>query len=219
MDALKKLFLALILAIVLGFAYIVYMVASRGLTFTEIISFTMAMSNTYGVLLITVLMGSGLVSLPKRLWNMADIENELKRLYISALTVEEAYQESRYELEDCEVEVKRAVELLENAGPGSAMANSVGSYILQLKERASNFNFAGRATTNTYLKPHHDSRTQPDYSDKNALVSLHAKLMKCQIKARASERRWRVLIGHCKTLQVRTSCSYPVFSFASNGNM
>lgn len=168
------------------------------------------MSNTYGVLLITVLMGSGLVSLPKRLWNMADIDNELKRLYISALTVEEAYQESRYELEDCEVEVKKAVELLETAGPGSAVANSVGSYIIQLKEKISNFNFAGRASTNAYLKSQHDSRTQPDYSDKKALVALHAKLMKCQIKARASERRWRVLIGHCKTLQVSAGFSFVV---------
>lgn len=59
------------------------MVATSGLTFKEIISFTMAMSNTYGVLLITVLMGSGLVGIPKRLWNMADSEGELRRFYVS----------------------------------------------------------------------------------------------------------------------------------------
>lgn len=82
-DAAKKLLVALVIAIVLGFAYLIYMVASSGLTFHEVVSFMMAMSNTYGVLLITVLMGSGLVSLPKRLWNMADSDMELKRLYLS----------------------------------------------------------------------------------------------------------------------------------------
>jgi hypothetical protein len=43
----------------------------------------MAMGNTYGVLLITVLMGNGLVGLPKRLWIMGNSDEELQRLYIS----------------------------------------------------------------------------------------------------------------------------------------
>jgi hypothetical protein len=43
----------------------------------------MAMGNTYGVLLITVLLGSGLVGVPKRLWMMADDAGELMRMYIS----------------------------------------------------------------------------------------------------------------------------------------
>lgn len=43
----------------------------------------MAMSNTYGVVLIIIMMGNGLVSLPKRLWEMSDYEGELIRLYLS----------------------------------------------------------------------------------------------------------------------------------------
>ena len=40
------------------------------------------MGNTYGILLITVLMGSGLVSLPRRMWYYADIDMELNGLYM-----------------------------------------------------------------------------------------------------------------------------------------
>ena len=40
------------------------------------------MSNTYGILLITVLMGNGLVGLPKRMWYYTDTERELNLLYM-----------------------------------------------------------------------------------------------------------------------------------------
>jgi hypothetical protein len=56
-------------------------VVSKGAP-SEVIGFLMAMGNTYGMLIITLLMGNGLVALPRRLWQLADDENELRRLYI-----------------------------------------------------------------------------------------------------------------------------------------
>ena len=47
--------------------------------------FVKAMSNTYGILLITVLMGNGLVGLPRRLWHWADTERELNSLYMTVM--------------------------------------------------------------------------------------------------------------------------------------
>jgi len=58
------------------------MVSMSHLSFTEVVAFTMAMSNTYGILLIAVLMGSGLAGVPKRLWAISNADLELKRLYI-----------------------------------------------------------------------------------------------------------------------------------------
>lgn len=60
------------------------MVSTKGSTETiHFIAFLMAMGNTYGVLLIIVLMGNGLVALPKRLWQMGKTEHEINRLYLS----------------------------------------------------------------------------------------------------------------------------------------
>ena len=39
----------------------------------------------YGAVLITVLMGSGLVSLPRRLWQLSNPEMELNCLYITVI--------------------------------------------------------------------------------------------------------------------------------------
>ena len=65
--------------------YIVVNVATHSGTVSEVVGFMMACSNTYGVFLIIVLMGSGLVALPRRLWQLADYEAELQRLYISVI--------------------------------------------------------------------------------------------------------------------------------------
>lgn len=82
-DALKRLFLAGVAAALCGLAYIIYMVASHRGSVSEVVGFMMAMGNTYGVFLIVVLMGNGLVALPRRLWQLGDYEGELQRLYIS----------------------------------------------------------------------------------------------------------------------------------------
>lgn len=109
--------------------------------------------------------------------------------------VEDAYQEARYQLEDCEVEVKKAVEANESSAHSS---NKV--YIDLLKEKVANFNFANKSVTRAFVKT--DPTKNKDYTSKSELVILHAKLMQCQLRARASERRWRVLIEECKQLKV-----------------
>jgi hypothetical protein len=42
----------------------------------------MAAGNTYGLLLIILLMGSGLVNLPRRLWQMSDYSAEQTKYYL-----------------------------------------------------------------------------------------------------------------------------------------
>lgn len=107
-DAATKLLHFGIIAIIAGIVYVAYMIsyASAG-TLSHIITISMAMSNTYALLLITVLVGNGLVGVPKRLWMMSDTEMELSRLYISSVLIEERYQEARYELHDVEQEVSK----------------------------------------------------------------------------------------------------------------
>lgn len=67
----------------LGVVYIIYMLASSGGSLNSIIGFVMAMGNTYGVLLIILLMGNGLVAVPRQLWRMGDTSKELLDMYIS----------------------------------------------------------------------------------------------------------------------------------------
>lgn len=86
MEALKSNLQTLIIELVLVILFILYMVTTEGSKATiNFIAFMMAMGNTYGVILIILLMGNGLVALPRRLWQMGNTENELNRLYLSVL--------------------------------------------------------------------------------------------------------------------------------------
>jgi hypothetical protein len=197
LEALRNLLFAAVAAIVVGLIYIIYMVSTKHASMDQILAFAMAMSNTYGVLLITFFMGSGLAGIPKRLWSMADVEGELTRLYLSAPHIEENYQSARFELEDCEFEIQKAIDTAEKAG--GAQSENV-KFVHQLKEEMTNFAFANRSTTRAFVKS--DPGKVKDYSSKKELVSMHGRLKKAQLKARAAERRWRVLISECKHCQV-----------------
>jgi hypothetical protein len=64
-------------------AFIIYIVATKGTSATfNFLAFGMAMGNTYGVVLIILLMGNGLVALPRRLWRMGNSKNEMDRIYL-----------------------------------------------------------------------------------------------------------------------------------------
>ena len=71
------------LAAIAGVMYIIYMLATSRGSLSEVIGFMMAISNTYGVVLIIFLMGNGLAAVPRRLWQLSDDLDELRRLYIS----------------------------------------------------------------------------------------------------------------------------------------
>lgn len=82
-DSLKKNLLTYAVGIVGGIIFVIYLIVKGKNSFSDVVGLMMALSNTYGVVLIIVLMGNGLVALPKRLWQMADLSRELQRLYIS----------------------------------------------------------------------------------------------------------------------------------------
>ena len=82
-DAVYRLLVTALVALVAGVIYVVYLASTSGGSLSQVIGFVMAMGNTYGVLLITLLMGNGLVALPMHLWRLGDVERGLRELYLS----------------------------------------------------------------------------------------------------------------------------------------
>ena len=62
----------------------------------------MALGNTYGFLMVVLLLGYSLVDLPKQIWRQANPETELRRTQIVASNADEALFEAVWELQDCE---------------------------------------------------------------------------------------------------------------------
>lgn len=217
-DSLSKNFLMGFIAAGSASLYIIIMVAAGEGSFENIVGFMMAAGNTYGILLITILMGNGLVSLPRRLWQMADYDTELIRLYILAPTIEANYHDARYELEDCEMEVANNARFADvryvttsvtsisskittdmSTKYRGAGESDASFYIRIILGRMSNFDFAERSLTRQVLANRTNDRgnaTQiSDEPEPSALVTLHGRLINAQTRMRAADRRWKSIIS------------------------
>jgi hypothetical protein len=121
---------------------------------------------------------------------------------------EEAFQDARYEMEDCEVEIEKIIELLDKSG-SAALRDEVGPLAAVLKDKVTNFQFGARSKSRAFVRGF-----QVELVEDRVLVSpphlikLHARLMTAQIKARAAERRWNVLLSECERQEVLKSALF-----------
>jgi hypothetical protein len=232
----------MLLLTVVAVVFLIYMLAESTLTFTQIVAFVMALGNTYGLILLTAFLGSGLVALPKRLWELSDSSMELKRLYIQAVAIEDSFQDARYALEDVEYEVDELYQQFyslqqrqENVSDITNTISSFASEIEKLHEVKESFVFDQRSQTRKFqlASSSHSknvANNKQDTSsstsgglfsafssslvsstgsgikeivrkknyDKSAIVLLHARLLRCQLKAMAATQRW---FHHIKRIQ------------------
>lgn len=192
--------------------YIIYMAASSQSSPTQVVSFLMALGNTYGVLLIIVLLGHGLVGLPKRLWQLSNYDKELERLYASAPIIEETYQDCKFEIEDCEVEVEKALQAVESRGLDRFDINLI-KYSEILKHKRDSFSITSKEKIQRNRKFDNNTNTQTssneclDYNEKNDFVKLHARLLKAHIQWKSSQCRWFNLINKCRQYEILLSDS------------
>ena len=137
-----------------------------------------------------------------------------------AESVEEAFQDARYEMEDCEVDIAKVVALVGNSragaggGGSSALRSEIGAFVDILNDKATNFQFGRRSRSRTYVRGFQMEKVPDDVlTTKAHLVKLHARLMTAQLRARASERRWNVLLSECQRQQV-SKCQHFVLCAA-----
>lgn len=174
----------------------------------HVIGFLMAMSNTYGIIVITVLLGSGLVAFPRLLWSAGFPHAELTKIYLIAELVESSFQETRYSLEDCELEVRQV------AQKQSVKDDlELSKFVFLLQNEVAEFEFPGRAMSRRFTGNSGDtSRSNGDGIrqdvDKAFLVSLNARLKQAQMRVRAAEKKWKSLVLRATKLEVSLCMMY-----------
>lgn len=139
--------------------------------------------------------------------------------------MEGAYQDARYSLEDCESEVQAVVEAVETRlGTGMGVDPICVSHVRTLQLKVENFQFSGRSNSKQHLRAlqsetgakssssgrsSHASGMMSSSStaaavslEKPYLVDLHSRLIRAQIRAGSSERRWKLLAQHISSVEV-----------------
>ncbi|KAF9969688.1 hypothetical protein BGZ73_007819 [Actinomortierella ambigua] len=77
----------------LGLLYVIYSIGTKDLR-----AYLMALSNSWGLILVVVFMGYGMVEVPRRLWHKGDNERELRRISFKASAVKDTKQDTEEEV-------------------------------------------------------------------------------------------------------------------------
>ncbi|KAI8342300.1 LMBR1-like membrane protein-domain-containing protein [Chlamydoabsidia padenii] len=87
--------------VVVGIIGIFYLVFKGGMTTrAKLQAFVMALSNSWGLFLVIMFMGYGLVAVPRKLWYAGDIQRHLDDLYAKAPRVKEECMDSELEFDE-----------------------------------------------------------------------------------------------------------------------
>jgi hypothetical protein len=121
-----------------------------------------------------------------------------------ASSVEEAHQDARYELEDCEAEVEKLLGILEKSGRNSSLYMDIGAFAEILREKVDNFQYGKRAKAKHSYRSYQLERLEDNVlASKSHIIKLHSRLMTAQLKARAAERRWNLLLSEHQRQEVK----------------
>jgi LMBR1-like membrane protein. len=106
-DGIRKLLVRHLILLSLVTIFVIWLAIH--LKELNVIPVLIALGNTYGLLLVSLLLGYGLVALPRSLWRQARPEYELRKVYLMAVKADDKLFEAVWQLQDIEYKIDCAV--------------------------------------------------------------------------------------------------------------
>lgn len=213
------------LMIIVGFVFVVGMaIHMRSAQFTSVLMpVLMACANTYGLVLVLLLLGNGIVSIPKKYWREAHPDNELRRIRIVACGAEEELFDAVMGLEDVERKIEEVCAVVvQDDGMENDLDNGAVE-IIRSRKRRLNIKLCSKSDDatqfteclellvkrkNETLELNADRRTERTNGGMNQassnlrsedmdikyLVELNAQLKKAQERVTSAQLRWDYLM-------------------------
>lgn len=186
--------------------------------------FLMAWGNTYGLLLIVVLMGHGLVEVPRQLWVNADPHRHLKVLFFRATQIDSSLYDAIYDLEDAEKELAR-LQRVAATGRDDVSRDSarITRHLEAVQATRDRFDLVAmapdRASHSQTSRTSGGAVDSPSVNAKAAkpdkrglvgeIIRLHGKLRNGQERVVAGRQRWEVLLKEVAMVQLLISRELP----------
>lgn len=120
LSSLRSNLIQYIVMIVLGAAFVVWVLASHRLTAAELPDFVVVAATAYGMIFVAALGGYGLIELPRWFWKQGDAAGTLRTLQFQAPELENAAYEARQELEAVLADVRTANARIPREGEASS---------------------------------------------------------------------------------------------------
>lgn len=237
LDALRDQIRMAFFAVVALVGFAVYLLAQH-YTLAGAEGLLMALGNTYGLLFVVVLLGNGLVEVPRKLWNSSFAEKELQRLYFKSSLVDSNLHDAVCVLSDVEAEVVALREHLrqapqgggrEGGTAGEGTSPAAGTALLSeelaleldacmkvLMDTKSSFRHRPEDMTLGMLLPRtpfgvasiYDSSTGPPPTLAR-LAALHARLKKAQLRVQVLKKKRDAVIGRVEVIEAVSQGTLP----------
>jgi len=133
-NSIRSIFFMMIMGFIFTIGMMIHLKSVHLITI--VLPVLMALSNTYGLLLVFLLLGNGLINIPKKLWRIACPSTELRRTRIISCNVEEELFESVMELEDVECKIDVVCENVVGLDNGEFDNEEDGVQQLSIRRRA-----------------------------------------------------------------------------------
>jgi hypothetical protein len=192
----------------------------------------MAWGNTYGLVLVSLLLGNGLISIPKKYWREAHPGNELRRIRIAACGAEEELFDAVMALEDVEQKIEAVCAMVVQGEDNMLNDLDNGAVeIIQRRRQGLNINLCSKSDEatqfneclellvkrkNDMLELNEDRRTErvnrevnqaslrPVDMDINYLVELNAQLKTAQEQVTSQQLCWDNLMDRHRLFSALT---------------
>lgn len=178
--------------IVIFTCLLVYLAASSRLTFNlgQLKVLAITASNTWGLTLLVLLLGYGLVELPRSCWHAANTQLRVKRLCFKMAKITMEKIEAEEELEDVLAEVSRVNNSMSPTNP----LRKFLEVILKLTNTDTQTNMDTQTNTQTSTRVNFD-RTEESDVDLKTLVKLHRRLIFAKQSQSSKGCLWRGVVA------------------------
>eukprot|EP00752_Nemacystus_decipiens_P001283 g1277.t1 len=210
-----KQYLVMALALVV---FVVYLVVSGQTSAGSVSGFMMALANTYGLLFIILLLGQGLIQVPRQLWEASFNDKELQRLYFNATQADTDKHDSQFELETLERNLdsmERAMETkkhwhVSDRAHMKNMLNSARVTDETFHEETDDGTFRTARFSGKHGSQRWDDGRTPEEALRDLGVSrlspqdaarLHSDLRAAQVNVVSSRMKWAALLKETDTLE------------------
>jgi len=202
---------------VCGLGAIAYLLFKGVATADTLSGFLMAWGNTYGLLLIVLLMGHGLVEVPRQLWLISFPERQLQLLYFRATQIDVQLHDAVYDLEDAEKELERLQRAAQTTSNSVSRDQAkIELHLAAIQQTRDGFDVAAqggdraaRVRTPVSITMSPTGKKSHRKGTLGELVTLHSRLRMGQEKVVAGRQQWDDLMRNVALVEMIISKQLP----------
>ena len=185
--------------VVLGVAFVIWVLSASSVQFGDLPSFALTLANTYGLCLIILMLGYGLVEVPRKLWRLSTPADALRRLEFKAVQLDASLFDARCAVEEVAAEAhatQRALPAASSSIEAAELHDAMGVIMAKCPPLSPRYQVGGGAGSADPLIV-----SVADDVTLAVLAAVHTRLKAATLGLRKAQHRWEQLLEQIEHLE------------------